>query len=96
MHTSSLFTFVIENRCSEHRRRPTGKHGQRRCFAQICIYCICDESVFSLSVSQLMCLKMLFILLLMLFRSICLQVSNQADKLGLLAIILLSADVSPT
>jgi len=40
--------------------------------------------------------KMLFFLLLMLFRSICHQVSNQADKLALLAIILLLADVSRT
>jgi len=32
----------------------------------------------------------------MLFRSICHQVSNQADKLTVLAIILLLADVSPT
>jgi len=32
----------------------------------------------------------------MLYRSICHQVSNQADKLALLAIILLLADVSPT
>jgi len=42
-------------------------------------------------------LAMLFFLLLMLlFRSVCHQVSNQADKLDLLAIILLLADVSPT
>jgi len=33
---------------------------------------------------------------MLLFRSICHQVSNQADKLVLLAIILLIADVSPT
>jgi len=32
----------------------------------------------------------------MLYRSICHQVLNQADKLALLAIILLLADVSPT
>jgi len=32
----------------------------------------------------------------MLYRSICHQVSNQADKLALLAGILLLADVSPT
>jgi len=42
-------------------------------------------------------LAMLFFLLLMLlFRSVCHQVSNQADQLDLLAIILLLADVSPT
>jgi len=38
---------------------------------------------------------MLFLLLHMLYRSNCHQVSNQADKLALLAIILLSADVKP-
>jgi len=32
----------------------------------------------------------------MLYRSICHQVSNQADKSALLVIILLLADVSPT
>jgi len=37
-----------------------------------------------------------FLLLMLLFRSICHQVSNQADKLALLAIILLLVDVSPT
>jgi len=42
-------------------------------------------------------LAMLFFLLLMLLlRSVCHQVSNQADQLDLLAIILLLADVSPT
>jgi len=40
--------------------------------------------------------EMLFFLLHMLYRSIRHQISNQADKLALLAIILLSADVSPT
>jgi len=39
---------------------------------------------------------LLFFCLHMLYRSICHQVSNQADKLALLAIILLLADVSPT
>jgi len=39
---------------------------------------------------------LLFFLLHMLYRSICHQVSNQADKLALLAIMLLLADVSPT
>jgi len=38
---------------------------------------------------------MLFFLLLM-FRSICHQVSNQAGRLALLVIIVLLADVSPT
>ena len=42
-------------------------------------------------------LAMLFFLLLMLLlRSVCHQVSNQADQSDLLAIILLLADVSPT
>jgi len=39
---------------------------------------------------------MLFFLLHMLYRSICHQVSKQADKLALLEIILSLADVSPT
>jgi len=39
---------------------------------------------------------LLFLLLMLLFRSICHQVSNQKDKLALLTIILLVADVSPT
>jgi len=33
---------------------------------------------------------------MLLLRSVCHQVSNQADKLDLLAIFLLLADVSPT
>jgi len=37
-----------------------------------------------------------FLLLMLLFRSIWHQVSNQTDKLALLAIILFVADVSPT
>jgi len=37
-----------------------------------------------------------FLLLMLLFRSIWYQVSNQTDKLALLAIILLVAEVSPT
>jgi len=37
-----------------------------------------------------------FLLLMLLFRSVCHQVSNQGDKLDLLAIFLLLADVSPT
>jgi len=37
-----------------------------------------------------------FLLLMLLFRSICHQVSNQADKLALLAYILLLADASPS
>jgi len=39
---------------------------------------------------------LLFLLLTLLFRSICHQVSNQTDKSALLAIILSVADVSPT
>jgi len=41
-------------------------------------------------------LELFFLLLMLLFRSICHQVSNQTDKLALLAIILLVAEVSPT